>query len=643
MERNHPGRTGADRVCEQRPVREYAQRHVSILDQSGINAENTVETLTNREMEELKPTIHQAMARFRASLLRRASAVAWVVLIIISAQAVRQEVFAQPGFWIPMAGLSVLLVISTAARWDRLMATWAAPWIAASWLMGLIVGISALAVIPQLTATAQPILFGIAAVSGLLLTWWAHALVTVFIAVAISFVAFSLGEAEDTIEQVLAPVLTVAVVSAATALVGLEFEREAVRSNEREVQIDQQRLDFERLYAVSATLARAESLAEIVPHLIGTICKYLDAQVGVVLLYDPDRHRLELMSPIWVNGYPLESDPITLDVAAAGVVTQTYRAGKPFYVREVDPDAENHILLKELGLKQALVAPLKVESLRVGVIIVGDPYDGNFTEDQLEQLGSLAAPAGLVLSQIGRYEAQADMTRRLEEVAQMKSDFVSTVSHELRTPLTSIIGSLDTVNRPELQPTQPTAQHLLSTARRQAGRLQRLIDDLLVVSRIDRGAIPVHLESISLRQAFDEVNRVVSIEPTFVVDPEGLAVEADRDHLSRILINLVENAAKYAVGSSVELFAWERGPKALIVVVDHGPGIPDHERDRVFERFTQVDQSDTRSKGGTGLGLSIVKSLTEVMRGSVRVEETEGGGATFVVELPLAPALQSVD
>ena len=582
------------------------------------------------------------MARFRASLLRRASAVAWVVLIIISAQAVREEVFAKRGFWIPMAGLAVLLVISTAARWDRLMATRAAPWIAASWLIGLIVGISALAMIPELTATAQPILFGIAAVSGLLLTWWAHALVTVLIGVAISLVAFSLGEA-DAIAQVLAPVLTVAVVSAATALVGLEFEREAVRSNEREVQIDQQRLDFERLYAVSATLARAESLAEIVPHLIGTICKYLDAQVGVVLLYDPDRHRLDLMSPIWVNGYPLESDPITLDVAAAGIVTQTFRAGKPFYVREVDPDADHHILLKELGLKQALVAPLKVESLRVGVIIVGDPYVGNFSEDQLEQLGSLAAPAGLVLSQIGRYEAQADMTRRLEEVAQMKSDFVSTVSHELRTPLTSIIGSLDTVNRPELQPTAPTAQHLLSTARRQAGRLQRLIDDLLVVSRIDRGAIPVHLEVISLRQAFDEVNRVVSIEPTFVVDPEGLAVEADRDHLSRILINLVENAAKYAVGSSVELFAWERGSKALIVVVDHGPGIPDHERDRVFERFTQVDQSDTRSKGGTGLGLSIVKSLTEVMRGAVRVEETEGGGATFVVELPLAPALQPVD
>jgi signal transduction histidine kinase len=74
----------------------------------------------------------------------------------------------------------------------------------------------------------------------------------------------------------------------------------------------------------------------------------------------------------------------------------------------------------------------------------------------------------------------------------------------------------------------------------------------------------------------------------------------------------------------------------MLAVVDHGPGIPDTERERVFERFTQMDQSDTRSKGGTGLGLSIVKSLAEVMHGTVSIEETEGGGATFVVELPLA-------
>ena len=132
----------------------------------------------------MKPTTHQAMARFRASLLRRASAVAWVVLIIVAAQAVRTEIFVEPGFWIPMSALAALLIISTAIHWENMMATSAAPWISAAWLSGLVIGISALAIVPELTATAQPILFGIAAVSGLLLAWWAHAFMTVFIALA---------------------------------------------------------------------------------------------------------------------------------------------------------------------------------------------------------------------------------------------------------------------------------------------------------------------------------------------------------------------------------------------------------------------------------------------------------------------------
>ena len=588
------------------------------------------------------PTVNESMARFRASLLRRASAVAWIVLIVLGYQAIGSPVgedgtqlFTEPRFFVPMAALAALLILSTAIRWDRIMRSDAAAWASTGWLLGLIAGITALATIPDLTSTAEPILFGVAAVSGLLLVWWAHGLVTIIIALAVAFIAFNTGEA-TTFGSVAAPIVVVLVVAAATGLIGIEFEKEAVTSYGKEAKLEQQRLDFERLYAVSATLARAESLAEIVPHLIGTICKYLDAQVGVVLLHDGDLQRLEVMSPIWVNGYPLDTDPISVEINAPSVVAQTYRAAKPIYVKRVDEETDSHILLKDLGLKQALVAPLKVESMRVGVIIVGDPYEGDFSEDQLEQLGSLAAPAGLVLSQIGRYEAQAEMTRRLEEVAQMKTDFVSTVSHELRSPLTSIIGSLDTVNRPELAPPEPTSQQLLLSARRQAGRLQRLIEDLLVVSRIDRGAIPVHPEMVDVKEMFDEVNRVVSIEPSMTVEPPNLAVMADRDHFSRILINLVENAAKYAPDSPVELYAWQKNNRAMIAVVDHGPGIPDGERDSIFERFTQLDQSDTRSRGGTGLGLSIVKSLTEVMQGSVRVEATEGGGATFVLDLPAA-------
>ncbi len=582
-----------------------------------------------------QPTVNEAMARFRASLLRRASAVAWVILIIIGSQAVRSEVFVQFEFLLPIGVVSALLIVSTAIRWDRVMSTVWAPWMACVWLLTLIAGMTMLGSIPALNPTVLPVLYGMAAVSGLLLVWWAHVLVTGVIGASIAYLAVLAGQA-PAVTDIVALLITVFVVAAATAMVGFEFEKEAVVSVGREVKVEQQRLDFERLYAVSATLARAESLAEIVPHLIGTICKYLDAQVGVVLLNDPDMNRLTVMSPIWVNGYPIETDPITVDINTPSIVSQTYRAAKPFYVKRVDEQTDSHVLLRELGLKQALVAPLKVEAMRVGVIVVGDPYDGDFTEEQLEQLGSLAAPAGLVLSQIGRYEAQAEMTRRLEEVAQMKTDFVSTVSHELRSPLTSIIGSLDTVNRPELAPPEPTSQQLLLSARRQAGRLQRLIEDLLVVSRIDRGAIPLDIGPISLLEICEEVNRVVSVEPLIQIEPPDTTVEADRDHLSRILINLVENAAKYAPDSPIELYGWQRGVRGFISVVDYGPGIPVEDRDRIFDRFTQLDQSDTRSRGGTGLGLSIVKSLTEVMRGSVRIETTEGGGATFIVELPLS-------
>ncbi|MFP3883277.1 MAG: ATP-binding protein [Actinomycetota bacterium] len=585
-------------------------------------------------------SVHESMARFRSSLLRRASAVAWIVLIIIGYQAVRSpledgtQLFTLPQFYTPMAGLAALLILSTAVRWDRVMRTEAAPWAASGWLLGMIAGITALGMIPDLKNTAEPVLYGIAAVSGLLLVWWAHGLIAVIIGLAIATIELSLVEA-DVFGDVLAPIVVVGVVAAATALVGFEFERESVASFGKEAKLEQQRLDFERLYAVSATLARAESLAEIVPHLVGTICKYLDAQVGVVLLHDGQLQRLEVMSPIWVNGYPLETESISVEINSPSVVAQTYRAARPIFVKRVDGETDSHVLLKDLGLQQALVSPLKVESMRVGVIVVGDPYEGNFTEDQLEQLGSLSAPAGLVLSQIGRYEAQAEMARRLEEVAKMKTDFVSTVSHELRSPLTSIIGSLDTVNRPELAPQEPMSQQLLDSARRQAGRLQRLIEDLLVVSRIDRGAIPVHPDVVEVKEIFDEVTRVVSIEPTTTVEPANLAVYADRDHFQRILINLVENAVKYAPGSPVELYAWQKANRAMLAVVDHGPGIPEESRESIFQRFTQLDQSDTRSKGGTGLGLSIVKSLVEVMHGSVRIETTEGGGATFILDLPV--------
>lgn len=588
------------------------------------------------------PVEQTSMSRFRASVMRRTVALGWLVIIILAAQAVRESVFQLNIFLIPVIGVALLLVLSALLDWETLMARPHAEWVAWAWIGGITVAVGAIATVPELYLISQPLFFGIAALSGLVLNRPKHAMITITAAAAISLATF-LNQGTTNLAQIVVPVLSLGTVAAATAILGDEFQREVDRSSERLLQLQRQRIDFERLYAVMATLSRADSLSEVLPQLVGTICRYLDAQVGVVLLYVPDRHSLSVMSPIWVSGFPLDVGSISVAVSEAGLLPQVFRSGRATMIERVDPKSSAHGLLAELGLEQAMVAPLRVEQFSVGVIAVGDATTGAFREEQLEQLMSLAAPAALVLSQIGRYEAQTEMTRRLEEVAQMKTDFVSVVSHELRTPLTSIIGSLDTVNRPELAPEASTAKELIVTARRQAGRLQRLIEDLLIVSRLDRNAIPINFETIDVDGLVHQVVEALAPgHPVDVdIDPLDIKVRADRDHLERILINLLENAGKYAPGSPVEVRVRERGGAVELKVVDHGPGIPADQREHVFERFTQIEASQTRSVGGTGLGLSIVRSLAEAMGGRADVDETPGGGATFVVTVPSGTRAQS--
>jgi len=579
----------------------------------------------------------QPMLAFRAAALRRSVYVTWVVLILLLGQGVRNTIIDDPRFLGSAAGFVVVLALSTAVDWDRALPKRFGPWLAWAWATMSVLALGTMATVETMLATTQPLFAGFVVLTGLTLDRAKHAFVSVLAASLLAMATFLQGTA-DPVADIVIPVLTVGVVALATALLGAQFEREADRSAERLEELTQQRVDFERLYAVSATLAGAESLDEGLPQLVGTICRFLDAQVGVVFLYQPEDHTLQVVSPMWVNSHTLEVAELRTKVSEGGILPQVFRSGKPMRLDRIGETPEHYGILGELGLSQALVAPLRVEGFSVGVIAVGDPYRGTFRDEQLEQLASLAAPAALVLSQLGRYEAAAEMTRRMQEIARMKTDFVSVVSHELRTPLTSIIGSLDTVVRPELAPQSESARDLLESARRQATRLQRLIEDLLMVSRIDRQAVPVFPESIELQPFLEDVaSSITGIDQlTIAVDPPDLVIRADPDHLGRVFINLLENAAKYAEGSPVEIIGRAVKSRVDISVIDHGPGIPAAQRHRVFERFTQVEHSDTRTAGGTGLGLSIVKGLVEAMDGQVALTDTPGGGATFTISLPPA-------
>ena len=579
----------------------------------------------------MNDTSLQPLLRFRAAAMRRSIIASWILVAILASVGVSQGLVENQVFLISSAGFVLVLALATALNWEQVLSMASGSWVAWLWASLMMSGLAAMASISGRMFTVTQVLFaGIVALTGLVLEPVKH-LTVAAIAVIALIVAGDASQVDNV--ALLTPALSVIVVAAATGLMGVEFEREARRSALRLEELNDQREDFERLYAVTATLAGAESLNDGLPQIVGTICQYLTAQVGVVFLYHPDDHSLKVMSPMWVNGHTLDVGDLKIGISAGGVVPQVFRSGRPILLDKVPDNADQLGVIGELGLRQAMIAPLKVEGYNVGAIAVGDPIEADFEEEQLEILASLAAPAALVLSQLGRYEAASEMTRRMQEIAQMKTDFVSVVSHELRTPLTSIIGSLDTVNRPGLGP--ELTQDLLDSARRQAGRLQRLIEDLLMVSRIDRRSVPVTIETVSLRPFLQEISATIaSDQPIDVsVEPSGLQVAADPDHLGRVFINLLENAVKYAAGSPIEVIARMVRSQVDIDVVDHGEGIPLTERHRIFEPFTQLERSDTRTKGGTGLGLSIVKGLVEAMDGSVAVNDTHGGGTTFTVSL----------
>lgn len=230
------------------------------------------------------------------------------------------------------------------------------------------------------------------------------------------------------------------------------------------------------------------------------------------------------------------------------------------------------------------------------------------------------------------------------EVEQIKTDFVATVSHELRTPLTSIAGSLGLITGGAAGPIPAKALRLIQIAQSNSARLVRLINDILDIEKIEAGRMafdikPVALDHILQRAVRDNAGfaNEYGVQVVLESPPECGQVLADEDRLNQVITNLLSNAVKFSPrGGTVRVSATELNHRFRISVSDDGEGIPEAFRDRIFSKFAQADNSDTRQKGGTGLGLSIVREIVTRLGGNVRFESEVGRGTTFHVDLPAA-------
>ncbi|HTN91333.1 MAG TPA: ATP-binding protein [Sorangium sp.] len=229
--------------------------------------------------------------------------------------------------------------------------------------------------------------------------------------------------------------------------------------------------------------------------------------------------------------------------------------------------------------------------------------------------------------------------RRLETI---RTDFVANVSHELRTPVTAISTAAETLQLGALQDPDEAAE-FVDVIDRHAKRLRHLVDDLLDLSKIEAKNFRLALAELDIAPAIEHVTHLLGEAArrrrvTVTVDAAALPpARCDRRALEQVLMNLLDNAIKYAgEGAHVTVKARSLDQQVTIAVADDGPGIPPHHLGRIFERFYRVDAGRSRDLGGTGLGLAIVKHLVELMNGSIEVESAIGRGTQFTVRLSRA-------
>jgi signal transduction histidine kinase len=237
--------------------------------------------------------------------------------------------------------------------------------------------------------------------------------------------------------------------------------------------------------------------------------------------------------------------------------------------------------------------------------------------------------------------AEREANQRLRELDRLKDDFVSTISHELRTPLTSISGYVELARE---QADAETSGYL-EVVERNAARLLALVNDLLFVARLQSGRLDLELERVDVGKLVAESMASAkpqaldaNVELRLRLAGGDAAVRGDRRRLGQVVDNLVSNAIKFSPeAGTVDLSVEQRNGLVLIEVEDQGIGIPEGERERLFERFFRTQGALDRQIPGTGLGLYITKSIVEAHGGTVAAHSVAGQGSSFLVELPAAP------
>jgi len=394
--------------------------------------------------------------------------------------------------------------------------------------------------------------------------------------------------------------------------------------------------------AVSSTLDLQTVLSTIVGHAVqlsgtngGVIYEY-DEAAQEFLLRASHRMEEEMVEALRVA-------PVRLGEGATGRAV-TIRA--PVQIPDILDQREYtgtraRPLLTRFGYRSLLSVPLLREQQIMGALTVWRKQVGSFSAEVVNLLQTFATQSAVAIHNARLFREIREKGHQLELASKYKSQFLASMSHELRTPMNAVLGYtrmlLMNVYGELPEKVKDVHQRIDKSGRHLLG----LINDVLDFSKIEAGQLALTINPYSIRDVIQAVvtsTQSLAAEkklPLMVTAPADLpAVSGDERRIAQVLLNLVGNAIKFTDSGEIRIEAAARDSELVVSVSDTGPGIPETDREKIFEEFRQAESSATQRKGGTGLGLAIAKRIVELHRGKIWVDSEVGKGSTFTFTLP---------
>lgn len=409
--------------------------------------------------------------------------------------------------------------------------------------------------------------------------------------------------------------------------------------------------DLQRKHDDLLQLQRATGLAQrslepedMVPVLLHHTREMFNADIAELVLWPEGRDRAPVRCQVGPGDKEIAFEPVSLDPTEGVWARVASERESVLLPRPIRNEALRRFF-GDLRIRDAIAAPVSSDDQLLGILTVADRLDdfSTFDHDDLELFQTLTNHVAVALRNSLLHERLERALAHETEMSRLKDEFVATVSHELRTPLTNVQGFVKTLLRRDVRFTPAEQHEFLVAADRHTERLKRLIEDILFASRVEsdeplsRPTQEIGLAGLITRlvedEAYGEGRERIDVVISDMVPPV-LGTEED---VYRIVRNLIDNALKYSPADQrVTVTVVVDADHVVVRVRDRGSGIAPEQRDRIFDRFYQVDQSDTRRVGGVGMGLYICRRAAERLGARLWLDRSDASGSVFAVRLPTA-------